>query len=180
MNLTSLVLIIVVSSYFSLLSGYDDVTPLFELAQLILLLLIPAVTMKSISDERKQGTIELLVTKPLSLSQIVTGKFLGALVLVVLALLPTVLYIFILNPYGNLEGNMDLVSTLGPYLGLMYLGFDQLAEVLKSSFVEKLGMNYHFKSMSRGVLDTRDLIYFVSITVFFLGATVFNLKNVRK
>lgn len=212
--LTSLFLWIFDGSYNILQSGYNDLTPFFQLAPLVLLLLIPAITMKSISDERRQGTIELLVTKPLSLMQIVTGKFLGAFALVVLALLPTILYIFILNPYGNPEGNMDLGSTLGSYLGLlflvaaytgigifcsslsenqivafilavlicfvMYLGFDQVADMLKSSFVEKLGMNYHFKSMSRGVLDTRDLIYFVSITVFFLGATVFNLKNVRK
>lgn len=113
-------------------------------------------------------------------------------------------------------GNMDLGSTLGSYLGLMfliaaytsigifcsslsdnqivafilaviicfvlYLGFDQLAELMKESavLIEKFGISYHFKSMSRGVIDTRDLIYFLSITVFFLLATVFNLKNVRK
>ena len=203
-------------SYNILQSGYNDLAPFFQLAPLVLLLLIPAITMKSISDERKQGTIELLVTKPLSLNQIVTGKFLGAFVLVLLAILPTVLYIVILNPYGSPAGNMDLGSTLGSYLGLLfliasytsigifcsslsdnqivafilavavcfvlYLGLDQLAELIKSSatIIEKFGMNYHFKSMSRGVLDTRDLIYFLSVTVFFLAATVFNLKNVRK
>lgn len=203
-------------SYNILQSGYNDLAPFFQLAPLVLLLLIPAITMKSISDERKQGTIELLVTKPLSLNQIVTGKFLGAFVLVLLAILPTVLYIVILNPYGSPAGNMDLGSTLGSYLGLLfliasytsigifcsslsdnqivafilavavcfvlYLGLDQLAELIKSSatIIEKFGMNYHFKSMSRGVLDTRDLIYFLSVTIFFLAATVFNLKNVRK
>jgi len=170
--------------------------------------------MKSISDERRQGTIELLVTKPLSLTQIVVGKFLGAFLLTVVALLPTLLYVFILNPYGNPPGNLDLGSTLGSYLGLlflvaaytgigvfcsslsenqivafilsvlicfvMYLGFDQVAEVFKSTLIEKFGVNYHYKSISRGVLDTRDLIYFGSITTFFLAATVFNLKNIRK
>ena len=214
--LNGIFLWIVDGQYNILQSGYNDLTPFFLLAPLVLLLLIPAITMKSISDERKQGTIELLVTKPLSLNQIVTGKFFGAFLLVVLAILPTFLYIIILNPYGMPAGNIDLGSTIGSYLGLLfliaaytsvgvfcssltenqivafilaviicfvlYLGFDQLAELIKSFaiYIEPLGMNYHYKSMSRGVIDTRDLIYFVSVTVFFLMATVFNLKNVRK
>lgn len=212
--LTGLFLWVFDGTYNILQSGYNNLNPFFQLAPLVLLLLIPAVTMKSISDERRQGTIELLVTKPLSLTQIVVGKFLGAFLLTVVALLPTLLYVFILNPYGNPPGNLDLGSTLGSYLGLlflvaaytgigvfcsslsenqivafilsvlicfvMYLGFDQVAEVFKSTLIEKFGMNYHYKSISRGVLDTRDLIYFGSITTFFLAATVFNLKNIRK
>lgn len=214
--LNGIFLWIVDGPYNILQSGYNDLTPFFQLAPLVLLLLIPAITMKSISDERKQGTIELLMTKPLSLNQIVTGKFLGAFFLVVLAILPTILYMVILNSYGMPSGNMDLGSTLGSYLGLLFLigaytsigifcsslsdnqivafilaviicfvlyfGFDQLAELIKSAgtFIEKLGINHHFKSMSRGVIDTRDLIYFISITVFFLMATVFNLKSVRR
>ncbi len=212
--LTGLFLWVFDGTYNILQSGYNDLNPFFQLAPLVLLLLIPAVTMKSISDERRQGTIELLVTKPLSLTQIVVGKFLGAFLLTVVALLPTLLYVFILNPYGNPPGNLDLGSTLGSYLGLlflvaaytgigvfcsslsenqivafilsvlicfvMYLGFDQVAEVFKSTLIEKFGVNYHYKSISRGVLDTRDLIYFGSITTFFLAATVFNLKNIRK
>ncbi|WCM43007.1 gliding motility-associated ABC transporter permease subunit GldF [Flavobacterium sp. CBA20B-1] len=214
--LNGIFLWIVDGSYNILQSGYNDLTPFFQLAPLVLLLLIPAITMKSISDERKQGTIELLVTKPLSLNQIVTGKFFGAFLLVVIAILPTLLYIIILNPYGLPAGNMDMGSTIGSYLGLLflmaaytsigifcsslsenqivafitavvicfvlYMGFDQLAELFKSSatLIEKVGMSYHFKSMSRGVIDTRDVIYFVSLTIFFLMATVFNLKSVRK
>ncbi|HUH26135.1 MAG TPA: gliding motility-associated ABC transporter permease subunit GldF [Flavobacterium sp.] len=214
--LNGLFLWILDGQYNILQSGYNDLAPFFQLAPLVLLLLIPAITMKSISDERKQGTIELLVTKPISLWQIVSGKFFGAFLLVLIAILPTLLYIFVLNPYGNPQGNMDLGSTLGSYLGLMfliaaytsvgifcssfsdnqivafilaiiicfvlYMGFDQLAEFVKpyASLIENFGINAHFKSMSRGVLDTRDLIYFISVTVFFLSATVFNLKNVRK
>lgn len=214
--LNGLFLWILDGSYNILQSGYNDLTPFFQLAPLVLLLLIPAVTMKSISDERRQGTIELLMTKPLSVGQIVIGKFLGAFALVILAIVPTVLYILILNPYGMPSGNMDLASTTGAYLGLLfliaaytsigifcsslsdnqivafisaviicfilYLGFDQLADLIKTSaaFIEKIGMNYHFKSMSRGVIDTRDVIYFISVAVFFLTATMYQLKNVRK
>ncbi len=214
--LNGIFLWIVDGQYNILQSGYNDLTPFFKLAPLVLLLLIPAITMKSISDERKQGTIELLVTKPLSLQQIVVGKFLGAFLLVLIAILPTILYVVILNPYGLPAGNMDLGSTIGAYLGLLfliaaycsigifcsslsenqivafitavvicfvlYVGFEQLAELIQSfaTFIEKLGMSYHFKSISRGVIDTRDIIYFTTITVFFLMATVFNLKNIRK
>ncbi len=201
-------------SYNILQSGYNDLTPFFKLAPWILLLLIPAVTMRSFSDERKQGTIELLLTKPLSIYEIVSGKFLGAFVLILIAIIPTVLYVIILNPYGNPMNNMDIGSTIGSYIGLLfliagytaigifsstlsdnqivaficaivlslifYMGFDQLAGMLKLPFLERIGMDFHFKSMSRGVLDTRDVLYFVSVAFLFVSATVFNLKSLKK
>jgi len=200
--------------YNILQSGYNDLTPFFKLAPWVLLLLIPAVTMRSFSDERKQGTIELLLTKPLSSYEIAFGKFLGAFLLILIAILPTVLYVLILNPYGNPMNNMDLGSTLGSYLGLMfliagytaigifastlsdnqivafilaivcsvifYMGFDVLAQTIKLPFLERIGMDYHFRSMSRGVLDTRDILYFVSVAFLFISATVFNLKSMKK
>ena len=201
-------------SYNILQSGYNDLTPFFKLAPWILLLLIPAVTMRSFSDERKQGTIELLLTKPLSIYEIVSGKFLGAFVLILIAILPTVLYVIILNPYGNPMNNMDIGSTIGSYIGLLfliagytaigifsstlsdnqivaficaivlslvfYMGFDQLSGMLKLPFLERIGMDFHFKSMSRGVIDTRDVLYFISVAFLFVSATVFNLKSMKK
>ncbi|MDN3706267.1 gliding motility-associated ABC transporter permease subunit GldF [Myroides ceti] len=201
-------------SYNILQSGYNDLTPFFKLAPWILLLLIPAVTMRSFSDERKQGTIELLLTKPLSIYEIVSGKFLGAFVLIFIAIIPTVLYVIILNPYGNPMNNMDIGSTIGSYIGLLfliagytaigifsstlsdnqivafiyaivlslifYMGFDQLGGMLKLPFLERIGMDFHFKSMSRGVLDTRDVLYFISVAFLFVSATVFNLKSMKK
>lgn len=201
-------------SYNILQSGYNDLTPFFKLAPWILLLLIPAVTMRSFSDERKQGTIELLLTKPLSIYEIVSGKFLGAFVLIFIAIIPTILYVIILNPYGNPMNNMDIGSTIGSYIGLLfliagytgigifsstlsdnqivafiyaivlslifYMGFDQLGGMLKLPFLERIGMDFHFKSMSRGVLDTRDVLYFISVAFLFVSATVFNLKSMKK
>jgi len=201
-------------SYNILQSGYNDLTPFFKLAPWILLLLIPAVTMRSFSDERKQGTIELLLTKPLSIYEIVSGKFLGAFVLIFIAIIPTILYVIILNPYGNPMNNMDIGSTIGSYIGLLfliagytaigifsstlsdnqivafiyaivlslifYMGFDQLSAMLKLPFLERIGMDFHFKSMSRGVLDTRDVLYFISVAFLFVSATVFNLKSLKK
>ena len=196
-------------------SGFADLSPFFTLAPWILIFLIPAVTMRSFSDEKKQGTIELLFTKPLSIWQIVNGKFLGAFLLIVIAIIPTIIYVFVISNLGNPEGNLDFGSTLGSYFGLLFLigaytsigiftstlsenqivafiisvflcfvfyfGFDGISTFAGSFnlLVSSLGMDYHFKSMSRGVLDTRDILYFVSITVVFLSFTVYKLKSLK-
>lgn len=196
-------------------TGFADLTPFFTLAPWILIFLIPAVTMRSFSDEKKQGTLELLLTKPLSIWQIVNGKFLGALLLIVMAIIPTFIYVAVISNLGIPEGNIDMGSTIGSYFGLLFLiaaysaigiftstlsdnqivafivavflcfffyfGFEGLASVVPnvSSIIASLGMQDHFKSMSRGVLDTRDILYFTSITVVFLSFTVYNLKSFK-
>lgn len=196
-------------------SGFADMSPFFKISPWILLFLIPAVTMRSFSDEKKQGTLELLFTKPLSIWEIVNGKFFGAFLLIVLALLPTLVYVWIIWIFGAPEGNIDIGSTLGSYFGLLFLvasycaigiftstlsenqivafivavficfifyfGFDGIANLLKqnNSLISKLGMDFHFKSMSRGVLDTRDIVYFVSVTIAFLSLTVYQLKTTK-
>ena len=102
-------------------SGFADMTPFFTLAPWVLLFLIPAVTMRSFSDEKKQGTLELLLTRPISIWDIVLGKFFGAICLIVLAILPTLLYVYVLYMLGYPVGNIDLGSTLGSYFGLLFL-----------------------------------------------------------
>ncbi|MDR6845553.1 gliding motility-associated ABC transporter permease subunit GldF [Flavobacterium granuli] len=196
-------------------TGFADLTPFFTLAPWILIFLIPAVTMRSFSDEKKQGTLELLLTKPISLWEIVNGKFLGAFLLIIMAIIPTFIYVKVVWNLGSPEGNLDLGSTLGSYFGLMFLiaaysaigiftssvsenqivsfiiavflcfffyfGFEGLATILPSfsSIISYFGMQDHYKSMSRGVIDTRDVIYFISIAVLFLSFTVFNLKSIK-
>ncbi|MFV8271502.1 gliding motility-associated ABC transporter permease subunit GldF [Flavobacterium sp. GT2N3] len=196
-------------------TGFADLTPFFTLSPWILIFLIPAVTMRSFSDEKKQGTLELLLTKPLSIWQIVNGKFVGALLLIVMAIIPTFIYVAVISNLGMPEGNVDMGSTIGSYFGLLFLiaaysaigiftstlsdnqivafiiavflcfffyfGFEGLAAVVPnwSSIIASLGMQNHFKSMSRGVLDTRDILYFTSITVVFLSLTVYNLKSFK-
>lgn len=196
-------------------SGFADLTPFFTIAPWILIFLIPAVTMRSFSDERKQGTLELLLTKPLSVWQIVNGKFLGALLLIVIAIIPTFIYAWIVSMLGMPAGNIDLGSTLGSYFGLLFLiaaysaigiftstlsenqivsfilsvflcfifyfAFDGLATYLPAAenLIESLGMSSHFESMGRGVLDTRDILYFVSLTTVFLSLTVYKLKSMK-
>jgi ABC-2 type transport system permease protein len=194
--------------YHILDNGLANMSPFFMLAPWVFLFLIPAITMKSFSDEMKQGTLELLLTMPVSPLKIVLGKFLGALLLVVLALIPTLLYVYTIYRLGLPPGNLDLGSIAGSYFGLLFLassftavglftssltdnqivafisavficllmfyGFEGLAglQFLANSVpIDSFGMAYHFKSMGRGIIDTRDLIYFLSITVFFLAIT---------
>ncbi len=192
-------------------AGFADLNPFFELAPWVLLFLIPAVTMRTFSDELKQGTMELLVTKPLSLRSIVLGKYFGAVLLIFLALLPTLLYIVAISSLGNPTGNWDVGATLGSYLGLLFLvlaytaigvfastlsenqivafiiaiflcfifyfGFEGLASVNASFDISYLGLKAHFASISRGVIDTKDVIYFLSIAALFVSFTVIKLRK---
>jgi ABC-2 type transport system permease protein len=196
-------------------SGFADMSPFFKLSPWILTFLIPAVTMRSFSDEKKQGTLELLFTKPLSMWEIVNGKFLGAFLLIVLAVLPTLVYVYVLSYFGSPQGNIDMGSIMGSYFGLLFLiaaytaigiftstlsenqivafilavflcfifyfGFDGLATLFaeNNKLVASFGMDYHFKSMSRGVIDTRDITYFLSVTILFLSVTVYKLKSLK-
>jgi len=187
-------------------NGFADLSSFFLLAPWILIFLIPAVTMRSFSDEKKQGTIELLITKPILNMQIVLGKYFGAFFLILLALLPTLFYVYSVQQLGNPTGNLDFGSTLGSYFGLLsliatyaaigvfastlsdnqivsfiiavllcfffYIGFEGIADFISSTFVDQIGMSSHYKSMIHGVIDTRDILYFLSVTLFFIVITV--------
>ncbi|KJD34260.1 ABC transporter permease [Tamlana nanhaiensis] len=191
--------------------GFADLSSFFLLAPWILIFLIPAVTMRSFSDEKKQGTMELLLTKPVSKTNIVLGKYFGAFLLILIALVPTLIYVYTVYQLGNPTGNLDVGSTLGSYFGLLflvaaytaigvftstlsnnqivafiasvficfafYIGFEGVADFTSSNIIDQFGMSAHYKSMSRGVLDTRDLVYFISLTVFFLLLTKLNISK---
>ncbi|WP_430612428.1 gliding motility-associated ABC transporter permease subunit GldF [Flavobacterium sp. JP2137] len=203
-------------NYNILQGGYADVFPFFNLAPWILIFLIPAVTMKSFSEEIKQGTLELLLTKPLSIREIVLGKFLGAFVLIVLAIIPTLTYVWVVADLSLSGTQFDWGSTWGSYFGLLFLigaytaigvfastlsenqivsfiiavalcflffvGLDEWSKIggSWSGLIASFGINAHFKSMGRGVLDTRDILYFLSFSAFFLSATVFKIKSIKK
>ncbi|MFT3676353.1 MAG: gliding motility-associated ABC transporter permease subunit GldF [Chitinophagaceae bacterium] len=193
--------------------GYATLDRFFELAPWILLLLIPAITMRSISDELRTGTFEILQTRPLSRWQIVTGKYLGSLIVVLIALLPTIVYFFSVQSLSTSEG-MDTGATIGSYIGLfflaavftaigvctssftsnavvafivsliacalLYYGFHALSLLATGAggldyYLELLGIDFHYRSISRGVIDTRDIIYFLSIILLFLLITHRNL-----
>ncbi|MEM5564986.1 gliding motility-associated ABC transporter permease subunit GldF [Psychroserpens sp. AS72] len=198
-------------------NGFADLSTFFLLAPWILIFLVPAVTMRSFADEKKQGTLELLLTKPISHLNIVLGKYLGSFVLIIIALIPTLLYVYTISKLGNPEGNLDMGSVMGSYFGLLFLvaaytaigvftsslsdnqivafivavfvcfffyfGFEGLSNYNifgDALYIESLGMESHFKSMSRGVLDTRDIIYFLSITALFIVLTKLNIKRANQ
>ncbi|MEN8125840.1 MAG: gliding motility-associated ABC transporter permease subunit GldF [Bacteroidota bacterium] len=194
-------------------AGFADLNSFFFITPWFFIFLIPAITMRSFSDEIRLGTIEILKTKPLSNWEILSGKYFGALLLIIIALIPTLIYVYTIVKLGNPVGNLDIGSTVGSYIGLLFLagaftsiglftstlsnnqivafilgallsffmfyGFDALTELnfLPDFNVEKIGMHVHFNSISRGVIDTRDIIYFLSVTFFFLFLTKINLEK---
>jgi len=195
--------------------GYANVDGLFIIAPFVFLFLIPAVTMRSFSEERKSGTIELLLTRPLSDLQIVLAKFFAALSLVIFSLLPTLIYYFSVYQLGFPEGNIDSGGFFGSFLGLLFLGATFVSVGIFTSsitdnqvisfivavfisaflylgfefiyslewfgnfdlFINSLGISAHYSSISRGVVDTRDLVYFFSLITFFLFLTKFSLAR---
>jgi ABC-2 type transport system permease protein len=198
--------------------NYATLAQLFDLAPFIFLFLIPAITMRSFSEELNEGTIELLATKPLQDWKIVMGKFLGALVVVLFALLPTLLYFYSVYQLGAPPGNIDTGAVMGSYLGLFllaasfvsmgvfassltknqivafllavllcfffYLAFLYLSDLpvflgKVDDIVQKIGIDYHYASISKGLVDTRDIIYFLSLISFFLLSTQISLSSRR-
>lgn len=200
---------------YSLLNyNYATLGQLFDIAPLIFLFLIPAVCMRSFSEERQTGTIETLYTKPLTSWDLVLGKFFGALFLVFIALLPTLLYYYSVWQLGTPQGNIDSGEVIGSYIGLfllagIFISISILASVLSINqiiaflvsallcfviyygfqfisalpslegtwdhILQKIGIDYHYKSISQGAVDSRDLIYFISVIFLFLYLTHFAL-----
>ncbi len=186
-------------------SGYASLDSMFILAPWLFLFLVPAVTMRLFSDEKKLGTIELLFVRPLTDYQIILAKFLAGLVLVIFSLVPTLIFYISVYQLGNPVGNVDSGGFWGSFIGLfflaavyvsiglftstitenqivsfilgvllcfvVFLGFDYIGGLGLpgglQNFVESLGISFHYNSMARGVLDTRDIIYFVSVIAIF-------------
>lgn len=190
--------------------GYASLDSFFGMAPYIFLFLIPAITMRAFSEEIQTGTIELLITRPLSQWQILLGKYLACVFLVVLSIIPTFLYFYSVYQLGDPVGNIDVGATMGSYIGLVGLGAvfaaigifasaltsNQIIAFITSFFlcaffyeafeslsrlelffgtldatVESIGIKYHYRSISRGLLDTRDLVYFMSMIIIFLVST---------
>lgn len=196
-------------------TGYASLNSLFTLAPWIFLFLVPAVTMRSFAEEKKTGTLELLLTRPLSDVQIILSKYIAGVLLVVFALLPTFIYLLSIYFLGSPKGNFDAGGTWGSYLGLfflasiyisigifassltenqiiafivavlicffIYMGFDFIGtmNVFQSinDIVLSLGIEEHYRSISRGVVDTRDVVYFLGVNVIFITFTWLKLDS---
>ena len=213
--LTGLTLWVFKSDYNILDYGYAGLDGLFLTGPFLYLFLIPAITMRSLAEERRGGTMEMLMTRPLGDWTIVWAKFLAAWTLVFISLLPTLVAYFSVYALGDPVGNVDTGSVAGSYIGLLllggafaaigifcssltqnqivafitaavlcvaiYLGFESVYNMGVQGgaglFVRKLGAAYHYESMSRGVVDTRDVLYFVGVGALFLMATRMVLQS---
>jgi len=196
-------------------TGYANIDSLFIIAPWIFLFLIPAITMRVFAEEKRTGTIELLLTRPLSDFTVVFAKFLSSLFIVFLALFPTITYFITVYFLAIPQGNIDVAGIIGSFIGLFllaaiyvaigifassltenqiiafilaillsfffYIGFDSLAKLFFlsnfSSIIQSLGISSHYVSLSRGVIDSRDIVYFISTIAFFLFITRLKLQS---
>lgn len=186
--------------------GYADMDTLFSLGPYVFIFLIPAITMRSFAEERKSGTMELLLTKPLTDWDIVLGKFLACFLLVLFALLPTLIYYFSVSALGTPAGNIDTPGVIGSYIGLallagvfcsvgivassitsnqivafilaaflcfiVFTGFESMSTLnvwsAHTLFIKQFGILYHYEALSKGLIDSRDVIYFISVGALML------------
>ena len=190
-------------------SGYAGLDTLFFISPWVFLFLVPAITMRMISEEKRLGTIELIYSRPLTERSVIYGKYLASVSLVLLSLIPGIIYYMSVYYLGETSGNLDAGGTWGAFTGLFFLaaiyasvgifassltenqviafiiavllcfilfaGFDSFAYLpgLKKldEIVIGMGINEHYKSMSRGVIDIKDITYFISVVIIFNEAT---------
>ncbi len=191
-------------------SNYATLDTFFTLAPWILIFLIPAITMRSFADEKQNGTIEFLATKPITDLQIVMGKYIAALILWTFTFLPTFIYFICVQKLSLEDAPIDSGATYGSYIGLYFLGAvfvsiglfasaitnNQIVAFLVGVFlcylmydafyrisslpifqgqldyyIQAIGLNAHYDSISRGVVDTRDIVYFLSVIALFIIGT---------
>ena len=195
--------------------GYATLNSFFDLAPWVFIFLIPALGMRSFADEFKSGTFETLKTSPLTKWQIVLGKYFAIIAVIIIALIPTVLYVITIQSLSS-TGGIDTGAITGSYIGLfllasvfaaittwcssltsnaviafllssfaciiLYFGFSAISKLPVFTgnadyYIEMLGIDFHYQSISRGVMDTRDMIYFFSVIFIFLFATQKNLHK---
>lgn len=215
---TWLLLWVIPSDLNVIYGGYATLSPLFDVAPWIFLFLVPAVSMRLLAEERKTGTLELLLIRPVGAWRIVGAKYLAGLTLVLLSIAPTLFYVLAVSLLGSPMGNIDAGATAGSYLALIllaasymavgifvssltdnqivafvgaaslsalaYVGFDMVGSVAPqadwSAMLLDLGIAAHYSSVSRGVVDSRDVFYFLTFSALFYAATVLMLSRQRK
>ncbi len=197
--------------------GFAELNVFFDFCPYVFLFLIPAVTMRMFAEEFRAGTIELLFTKPISIQNIILGKYFASLFIIILAIIPTVIYYFSIYYLGNPVGNIDSASVLGSYFGLIFLaaayssigiftsaitknqvvafilaavlcyffydGIGQIASIFRGTieyFITYIGLNFHYISLGKGLIDSRNMLYLFSFSYFFLIITTIFLKRRRQ
>jgi ABC-2 type transport system permease protein len=196
-------------------SGFADLEVLFSTGPFILMFLIPAVTMKSFAEEKKTGTLEILITKPISDFELIFAKFFACFCISLLAIAPTLVYYYSVGSLGAEPFNLDSAGIIGSYLGLIllsavftsigifsssindnqinafiisvffcyvfYTGFSAISQLqffeFISDIINQMGIAYHYSSLSRGLIDSRDIIYFIGLISGLLFATKLVLQS---
>ncbi len=191
--------------------GYADLSTLFVFGPYVMMFLIPAITMRMFAEERKSGTFEMLLTRPVSDWDILFGKYLAGVLLVIFSILPTLIYYYSIYKLGNPEGNLDTPGIVGSYFGFILLGSlfvsiglfasslteNQVISFILATFlcflffegfgslaglwdwskgallIDQFGISYHYTTMSKGLIDSRDIIYFIGMISSFLLMTRF-------
>ncbi len=203
----------------NLLEGEEaDLIPFFNLSPVIFLILIPAITMRSIAEERRTGTIELLLTRPISDLKIILAKYFAGVTLLIIAIIPTIIYYISMYYLGETIGIIDSGATFTSYIGLILLGSvfvaigifassltnSQIVAFILSMFlcwifydgfnllgnygqfgdldylIQYFGITFHYDFIKKGVIETSDLIYFISVIVFFISCSITTLKKLKK
>lgn len=195
--------------------GYSDMDTLFSFGPFVLIFLIPAITMRSFAEEKKGGTLEMLLTKPVTNWDVILGKYFASFLLVIFALMPTVVYYFTVYQLGSPTGNIDTPGVIGSYIGLVLLGGvfcsigilastltnNQIVSFILAAFlcfiffsgfdslstlpalekyalvIKQVGILYHYQALSKGLIDSRDLIYFISVALIMLSLTHLILQS---
>lgn len=195
--------------------GLADLSTLFAIGPYVLLFLIPAITMRSLAEEKKSGTMEWLLTKPIREIDLLIGKYFAALALIFISIAPTFIYYLSLYLLGSPIGNIDTAGVIGSYIGLFLLGAVFASIGLFSSslttnqvvafiittllcfsvyeglsfiasidrlvpyayIIESWGIAYHYAIMSKGLIDSRNAIYFLSIIFLMLAITHFRIQH---
>ncbi len=209
----------IISYNTNLLEGTEaDLIPFFNLSPIIFLILIPAITMRSIAEERRTGTIELLFTRPISDLKILLAKYFAGVTLLIIALVPTIIYYISMYYLGSPVGVIDSGATFTSYLGLILMGAafvaigifassltsSQIVAFILSMFlcwifydglkllgsfnlmgkfdfvVQYISLSFHYDAIKRGVVDTSDIIYFISIISLFIFAALTVIKTLKK
>ena len=195
--------------------GYADMSTLFSLGPYVFMFLIPAITMRMLAEEEKSGTLELLLTRPLTDLQVILAKYFAGIFLMIFSVVPTLIYYYSIHQLGNPVGNLDSAGVAGSYLGLILLGgvftaigifasslsenqivsfilavflcfitfsgFDNISALDiwndKALQIAQLGILYHYDAMSRGLIDSRDVIYFLGVIVLMILLTKLKMEG---
>ena len=208
---TSLFLWFIPSEFNIIDSNKASLMSLFVISPFVLLLLIPAITMKMISVEMLENTTTLLLAKPIKRWEIVISKFLASCTIGIISITPTLIFIYSIYQLSEPKGNIDIGEISGSYIGLIMLiityssigifsstlsknsmisfiltvsiiifflfGFEIIFQQYQYDFLKYLSMMEHYESLSRGVIDSRDIIYFLSLNFCFLYAGILQIEK---